>query len=288
MQRLADFETYRSIFRKARGLGRRFAATLSAPPKPQTHDARVSMGQTEVGTFDEKDIFVVSYPRSGNNWLQYLMVEIIYGVNPQIAPASLVKELGIDVHSRKYYTRYRTPCFFKSHALPTPEYRRVIYLLRDGRDAMVSYFHYIKTLNHLNELDELDVLRNGTYLFPCKWHDHVEQWLANPFNSDMMIVRYEELRTQPVETLQKFCAFAGVQRDTEFLEQVVARTAFSTMQKMERNGAEGWSPNNWPGDKQFIRRGQVGSFKDEMSPEVLAEFLRQAGDTLRKVGYQTN
>ena len=29
-----------------------------------------------------------------------------------------------------------------SHALPRKEFRKVVYLLRDGRDAMVSYRHY--------------------------------------------------------------------------------------------------------------------------------------------------
>jgi len=34
-----------------------------------------------------------------------------------------------------------------------------------------------------------------------------------------------------------------------------------------------------------VRRGEVGSFKDEMPENVLSAFLAQAGDTLRACNY---
>ncbi|MEZ4670948.1 MAG: sulfotransferase domain-containing protein [Anaerolineae bacterium] len=278
MQESSQLDPLRSIYRKVRSLGRRL---IPQPPPPLLS---IPDGQNRVGDFDESDIFVVSYPRSGNNWFQYLIFEIIYGVNIHIAPLKLLQELSIDLNFKQSYTRYRTPCFFKSHNLPLPEYRRVVYLLRDGRDAMVSYFHHIKATNGIEDLDELDVLRNGTYLTYGKWQDHVEQWLENPYQSDMLMIKYRDLMNDPIATLNKFCAFAGVERDTDFIEQAVARTSFSVMQNTEK--VAGWAPKDYPKDKHFVRRGKVGSYKDEMSPEVLKEFLLQAGDTLRKVGYE--
>jgi hypothetical protein len=38
-------------------------------------------------------------------------------------------------------------------------------------------------------------------------------------------------------------------------------------------------------DRPFMRRGEVGSHRDELPPEVLEVFERTAGPTLRRLGY---
>jgi hypothetical protein len=53
----------------------------------------------------------------------------------------------------------------------------------------------------------------------------------------------------------------------------------------ERKERLGMDYRTWPSDKPFVRQGAVGSHRDEMSPEVLEEFPRDAGGTLRKLGY---
>jgi hypothetical protein len=96
---------------------------------------------------DADDIFVAGYPRSGNTWMQYLLAGVIFGTDSRLTPDSLIQDLVPDVHYKRFYRRYRTPTFFKTHDLPQPRYRKVIYLVRDGRDAMVSYFHYLNALS---------------------------------------------------------------------------------------------------------------------------------------------
>jgi hypothetical protein len=98
----------------------------------------------------------------------------------------------------------------------------------------------------------------------------------------MIVVKYEDLKNDPVNELRRFCAFVGVERDDAFLELMTQKASFDKMRQKEI--LSGIDPR-WPTDKFFVRRGQVGSYKDEMPPEVLAVFLREAGDTLRKLGY---
>src|SRR5262249_35078508 len=96
-------------------------------------------GLTSVGSYDMKDIFVVGYPKSGNTWFQNLIASLVYGVTTEFTPDTLIQELVPDLHHKRYYRRFRIPMFFKSHDLPTPAFRRVVYLIRDGRDAIISY-----------------------------------------------------------------------------------------------------------------------------------------------------
>src|SRR5262249_29872529 len=156
---------------------------------------------------EPEDIFIVGYPKSGNTWMQNLVAGLVFGVDPHLAPDSLVNELVPDVHDRSFYRRYTTPTFFKSHHLPQPEDRRVVYLVRDGRDAMVSYFHYLRALNGA-EPDFLKMVALGEGLFPCRWHEHVEAWMKNPYGARMITIRYESLKDDLVKELRKFCQFA--------------------------------------------------------------------------------
>jgi hypothetical protein len=233
-----------------------------------------------IGDFDPNDIFLAGYPKSGNTWVQYLLAGLVFGVSPRLVPDSLVLHLVPDVHSRRFYTRHLTPTFFKTHDLPRPEYRKVIYLVRDGRDVMVSYFHHLTALSGPQDYMKLVI---GDRLFPCRWHEHVEAWLANPHRAEMITIRYENLKKNTVHELKRICDFAGLKRERSLLRYVARNTTFDRMREHERK--MGWLNAAWPKDKAFIRRGKVGSYKDEMPAEVLAAFQRLSMLTLKRLGY---
>ena len=163
--------------------------------------------------FSEEDVFIVGYPKSGNTWFQDLAAGVVFGALPAFAPPVLVQDLVPDVHAVQHYKRYATPMFFKSHALPTPDYKRVVYLLRDGRDAMVSYYHQLVVLDK-GRVDFLEMVQSGKSLFPCKWHKHVEAWLDNPFEAQMIVIKYEELKKNTACEMQRFCDFVETARES--------------------------------------------------------------------------
>jgi len=236
-------------------------------------------------TLNPDDVAVVGYPKSGNTWVQNMLASAIYGLDLDLSPDSLVQDLVPDCHHKQFYKLHLSPLFFKSHALPKPGYRRVVYLLRDGRDVMVSYRHHLEALEG-RPLDFLDLVTSGKGLFPCKWHEHVQQWLANPHHADMIIIRYEQLKADALEQLRRILDFAGVQRDLSLLQRATEKASFAAMQQREKR--LGWSNAQWPKDKPFVRRGAVGSFIDEMPAPVLEAFLREAGPVLGQLGYLKN
>lgn len=246
--------------------------------------ARTLTGLSAICETEPEDIFIVGYPKSGNTWMQNLVAGLVFGVDPHLTPDSLVNELVPDVHDRSFYRRYITPMFFKSHYLPRPEYRRVVYLIRDGRDAMVSYFHHLSAI-HGSEPDFLKMVSDGEGLFPCRWHEHVEAWTKNPYRAQMITVRYESLKANPVPELRRLCEFAGLDRSEESLQSIATACSFEAMRDREKT--MGWDSTVWPREKAFVRRGEVGSFKNEMPSAVAAEFMRQAQQVLVRAGYPT-
>jgi hypothetical protein len=245
-------------------------------------DNESATGLRNITEFEATDVFIVGYPKSGNTWVQNLIAGAVYGVDLELTPDSLVQDLVPDVHSRTLYRRYTSPVFFKSHALPDPRYRRVIYLLRDGRDVMVSYYHYLRALQS-EAIGFLELVQTGQGLFPCQWHEHVQQWIANPHEAEMIILKYEDLKANPMRELLRLCTFSGLNRSSAVLEHAIQKASFAALQKREI--ASGWENARWPKDKLFIRRGEIGSHRDEMPPEVEKAFLAKARPMLEQMGY---
>ncbi|MDT8390959.1 MAG: sulfotransferase domain-containing protein [Lentisphaeria bacterium] len=224
----------------------------------------------------DSDIIVTGYPKSGNTWFQHLLSGILYGVPGGRAPHELIELLVPDVDGTAYYRRLSDPMFFKSHHPSTHRYKRVIYLVRDGRDAMVSYYHWLKAEGR-NDLRFSDLLDSPSLEYGC-WHEHVDGWLANPYQADMLVVKYEDLKKKPVDILTEVCSFAGIDSDRQHLEWVIQECCFNNLQKKENT--QGYYKNF-----KTFRRGVVGSYRDEMPEDFLAEFEKVAGPVLKRLGY---
>lgn len=244
----------------------------------------VPEGFTPITECLEEDIFIVGYPKSGNTWFQNLVAGVVYGVDPRWSPSPLVHDLVPDRGYNKYYRRYATPMFFKSHSLPCPEFRRVVYLLRDGRDAMVSYRHYREAIDHV-EYNFLNFVSPGAELYPCHWPDHVNAWMKNPYGAQMLTIKFEDLLRNPVRELERFCQFAGLSRQTAHLTAIAEAASFRNLRDKEARLGFGRVDQIFPSGTSFFRRGIAGSYKDEMPPDVLARFLDHAGEALRRHGY---
>ncbi len=240
----------------------------------------VGNGLSPIQETAKNDIFICGYPRSGHTWVQYLVAGAAFGLDPEMAHDSLVQDLVPDIAYKTHYKRYGPMAFFKSHALPTQKYRRVVYLLRHGCDVMVSYYHFLKALR--GQVDFRGLI-NGKGLTPCHWHEHVEGWRQNPFGAEVLVVRYEDLKADALRELRRICAFAGIVRDDADLARIACQAQFAKAQSRERR--LGWDNTGWPREHAFIRRGEVGSFRDEMSADVLKAFLTHAAPTLQRCGY---
>ena len=181
-----------------------FAGKLAAMPEdPIVLPEKSSVqdppeGYHSTSSYQNNDVFIVGYPKSGNTWVQNLVAGAVYGLDIEFAPDRLVQDVVPDVHMTPFYRRYRPTTFFKTHHLPMP-------------DVMVSYLHFLNALNG-QALDFLKIVETGEQLFPCKWHEHVEQWLVNPYAAEMITVRYEDLKKDALQELGRICDFAGEKR----------------------------------------------------------------------------
>lgn len=234
---------------------------------------------------DPNDVFIVGYMKSGTTWFRNLAASVVYGLDSPHIPYSVVWEL-IPNHgpTKPYYKRYHNPMYFKVHDFPRPQYRRVVFLVRDGRDVVVSLGHHLRNV-YQQEVDMMKLAkgRNPRFSARYEWYKHAAAWLNNPYHADMITIKFEDLKKAPLPELRRFCQFAGIERDDAALERAIKFASFENMR--DREDRLGMDYRTWPKDKHFVRQGKVGSHKEELPPEVLEFFVSKAGEVLRKLGY---
>ena len=236
---------------------------------------------TPVGEHDQGDIFVCGWPKSGNTWCQRLFSGIVWGLDTSILTDQLAQFLQPDVHYKPYYYRFRTPMLFKSHLPPQQNYRKVIFLIRDGRDALISYWKMLK--QDTPDLSVEHLFNRADELFPCAWETHARLWLANSFNADILTIRYEDLLSSPLKELRRVCAFIGVSRSDHELRSIAAGADMGNMRQVAET--QGWDNADSLQGPKFLGSGRAGTFREVMSPKLQQAFSRRAGDMLEWFGY---
>lgn len=226
------------------------------------------------------DIFIASYPKSGVTWLRYILGHLLYGIDPSKCPNSLLNIIIPDVHETDWYLRVGDQTAFKSHHLPRSEMKKVVHLIRDGRDVITSYYHMLKNQGYHFSLEEIIIEDIG--VFPSDWSTHCALWQQNPYHAEIFCIRYEELKREPIGRLKTLCEFLGIQANEASLRDAVDKASFKNLQKREKDTGE---LSHVMTKGPFFRRGEIGSYKDELTREQLRLFESRHESMLKKLAY---
>jgi hypothetical protein len=225
-------------------------------------------------------LYVVNeFPKSGGTWVGQM----------------LGRALGVP------FPRNRLPVLRPSimhgHYLEPWGIKNVVVPWRDGRDVMVSWYHQQLIPHEWNEKqvarsrkelplkDYDDVYANLPafieYAFTrphspaFSWTDFVRRWLRHP---GAVHVRYEDLRRETGEELRRVVyELAGARLHPERAAAIVEKFSFER-QSGRRSGEED--------KKSFLRKGVVGDWRNQFSPEARRAFDRYAGEELVLLGYE--
>ena len=186
--------------------------------------------------------------------------------------------------SLKEFGGLSDPRFFLCHAAYDRNLPRVIYVLRDPRDVMLSYWHYQKFLSKEFSRTLAEYLRNDDH-WPCRWDDHVASWLLPRRHPNLLVVKYEEIHVRAEEILRRTLEFAGMKVSDEKIERAVSASRFDRMRASEEKF--GVADKKGDESERFVRKGKSGSWREEMGEEELRILEEKVGGVMREVGYET-
>ncbi len=223
-------------------------------------------------------IWLASFPRSGNTFVRNILKE-----NYQVDSSSY--------HADRYKVRedyHRFP-FVKTHLLPHQlpsaySGQKVVYILRDGRDCIVSLAHYRKDLIdentdiNQNMVEAIQALQGA---FFGGWHNHTLAWIKR---ADV-IIRYEDLLKNPLKEIHKINAIYHL--PPMATNQVSDIENYRTDEKFygsRYDQYDSYKPVEHFG-KKFFRKGQSGAWKDEMPKDIQDFFWARCSHTMELLGY---
>jgi hypothetical protein len=220
---------------------------------------------------DSPVTWLASYPRSGNTLLR-IILKRCFGLTSQslyddreFSDATMRDMVGhepVGDDPARFLQQAREKgrhLYVKTHELPPADSHPVIYVVRDGRAAVVSYIHFLREILK-REVTARDVI-SGT-LGIC-WSRHVRAW-ALPPRPHSLIIRYEDLARGDPETLKKISAFIRVPQRQTF------DISFDRLHTM--------APD-------FFRSGSNRKNIAELDLEAQHLFEQLHGPTLRAMGY---
>jgi hypothetical protein len=233
-----------------------------------------------------RDVFIVGYPKSGTTWLAFLLENAIQEalVGAPLASIPDVNEgYFFDARSFRAHDLRADPRVFRVHAPRDDGLPRVIYVLRDPRDVMISYWHH-RRLTEAGFDQALSAFLDRDDHWPCTWEAHVRGWLLNPRpHARLITVRYEEMVADPAAALRSVLAFAGIDRDSSAITSAVEAARFDRMQTQE----DRFVPRELRkrNDERFFRRGRPGAWREEVDGAVALAFEARYGAVMRALGY---
>ena len=240
----------------------------------------------------EDDIFLVSFPKSGNTWTRFLLANLLHPEKTATFANIHLLVPDADTTSKRHLDRMPRPRIIKSHECFDPRYRRVIYIIRDPRDVAVSQYHYHRKLMKIGDDSPIQTFvarfLAGQTCPHGSWGQNVITWLATSESSpNFLLLRYEDMLADTVRELARVAAFIGVSAGPERIAQAVERSSAARMRKLEETQTDqcGLTKGSRK-DLSFVRAAGAGGWRTEL-PAALVEKIETAwGPLMRHLGYE--
>jgi hypothetical protein len=230
-------------------------------------------------------IVVAEFPRSGANWTRDMLGDCLQLPVPRFSlfPISF-------------------PALVHSHSARPITGAPAVYVLRDGRDVLVS--HFWKSVNGARSA-RAAVRRRVLQLHPSmrdlspgqeavsmeafyeewrrrpmgsrkNWGDHVTAWLGSG-SPRLTVVRYEDLHLRPKEALATAVGQLSARAVEEYvIECAIARNAF------ERKSGR---PSGVVDNASNLRSGKAGAWRAALPDPLKERFRADFGKALELAGY---
>lgn len=241
----------------------------------------------------EKEFFLISFPKSGNTWVRFLLANLLKEQNEVITlknignyvPDIYVAAQRENVLNKNSLFNSLTFKFLKTH---DPYYKiykdkKVVYLVRDGRDTLNSYFYYLqaRTPEKISLKNLILGEKGGEYGI---WSRHVLGWLKGDCKRKL-IVKYEDILNDARNEVKKILNFLLLEIDEKKIESAIVDSSFERLKDLEDKYGGINKVDNGRMVVPFFRKGKVGDWKNNFKNEDEELFWKIHGKAMEALGY---
>ncbi|XP_041509863.1 sulfotransferase 2A1-like [Microtus oregoni] len=226
----------------------------------------------------DEDTIILTYPKSGTNWLIEIVCLIQTKGNPkwiqsvpvwerspwietQIGYSILIKQEGPHLITSHLPFHLFPKSFFSSKA-------KMIYVIRNPRDVLVSgYFFFHKTnlvKNPGSLIKYFEWFLKGNVAYGS-WFEHTRAWLSMRERDNFLLLSYEDLKQDTRGTIEKICDFLGKKLEKDELDLVLKYSSFQVMKENKMSNFSILPEEIITNGLKLMRKGTTGDWKNHFT-----------------------
>ncbi|XP_020803227.1 sulfotransferase family cytosolic 1B member 1-like [Drosophila serrata] len=253
------------------------------------------------------DVYVVTFMKSGTTWMQELAWLLLNNLDYERAKTSHTVRRSPHIEYSCINNKFSVdnislcdqmqdnPRFIKSH-LPSQllprqiweQKRKIIYVARNPKDVVISSFHFLTSLGlwQGNLQDYIDEYITDRIPFTSYW-SHIIDFYRMRNETNVFFVTYEEMKQDLKVVIERLSKFLDCKKLNEMeMETLFKHLSFDNMKENKYTNPTKLIQNSYNAkeDFNFMRRGIVGSYRDELNPEQINKLDRWTQDYLQEYG----
>ncbi|KAF5271010.1 hypothetical protein FQR65_LT05360 [Abscondita terminalis] len=242
----------------------------------------------------DDDVFVLAFPKTGSRWMQEMVWLILNNLDfnkaqelflferSQLLELEVIYDKTSEKRTIQGLSNIKSPRCLKSHlqwsllpkAIRTDTKRpKIIVVLREPEDTCTSSYHQAKIVEGFVGTweDYCTLFLAGKVLYGPYWN-HVLGYWEQKHRSNILFVKFNKMKNNLPETVREVAGFLGKQLSDDQVNNLCKHLTFDNLKKnkgfnMEHIIKTGVNP--------FIRKGQIGDYKNIMSAEEIEKFRIQ-------------
>ncbi|XP_058826268.1 luciferin sulfotransferase-like [Topomyia yanbarensis] len=276
-------------------------------PPAYCYTRRFQNYEKELFNFEVKkdDVWVSSFPKSGTTWCQEMVWLICHGLDFSAAKSeplstrfpflevSLIHDTKGEINSFERARDMPSPRFIKTHLavsmLPKQYWDvlpKTVHIHRNVKSVALSYFHHSKRIFYRGTKEEFirSFMKDLQFYSPI--HAHVIGYHSLKNCRNILFLKYEDMKSNLRGCVETVCRFFDRSYSDEELDLLCQHLSFDSMKQNLACNYEDKNNDAWESksrDERFIRRGEIDSWKDELSLEIVEELNQWTNDTVKNL-----
>lgn len=191
------------------------------------------------------DVFLVTYPKCGTTWMQYLILSILSkGHPPKIVTDFMLASPYLEMMGSESAERMPRPGLIKTHLpfdkQPYSEQAKYVYVTRNPYDVCVSFYYHLKSFTPKKVEDVSfakfhELFLSGKFSYGS-YFDHLLSWYEHRNDPNVLFFTYEQMKKDPKFWTVKIADFIDkkygdeLREDETLLQEVIDASSLKNMQ----------------------------------------------------------
>jgi hypothetical protein len=253
----------------------------------------------------EHDVFVVTYVKSGTNWMMQLAHQLLFHGRgefehihcvvawPDTALMGPMANYAIPIGDPRVWRaspegKRVIKTHFRGEDVPYSPKAKYIIVIRDPKDVFVSSYHFFVKdgpfrSTRMSPAALLELFLSDQFFMGGSWAVATAAYWAQRDKPNVLVCAFKEMRRDLAGSVQRVADFLGVSASPEILAKVTELSSFGYMKTIDDKFSTG-KCLAFGGPASTIRKGAEGSSSELLTPAQACRIDEYFMAELRRLG----